>query len=388
MRVALIAIDGQPRLADEQGPVLVGGRALALRQLDFALAAGAERIIGLGHGATAEAVALRLASEAAGVRFQVASGVEGLLGTVGTADDLLVFMPGLLPEARDALAALEQGFGVLTLPESVIAQGFERIDRERAWAGAARVPGNLIERLSDLASDVAIPSVLMRLALQTRVPEQPLDPAAVAAGGWVLVDAGDSTDEAAYELTWLKRNMPVPPDHSLSGRLAMAALRSAARPILRSRRTPMLWTYGAVLLLLAAVGLAALGPATWSFALLTAAVVLGAFGEGAVRLRAAPFGAVSGQGWFALATDAALVAVIALGIAGGLVHRLFPALVLLAVFYLPGRFPASVRWAEDRLTLALALLLAAMAGYLGSAVAVLALIGLALHLDRTRLTQN
>lgn len=388
MRVALIAIDGQPHLADEQGPVLVGGRALALRQLDFALAAGAERIIGLGHGATPEAVALRLASEAAGARFQVASGVEGLLGTVGTADDLLVFMPGLLPEARDALVALDQGFGVLTLPESVIAQGFERIDRERAWAGAARVPGNLIERLSDLASDVAIPSVLMRLALQTRVPERPLDPAAVAAGGWVLVDADNGTDEAAYELAWLKRNLPVAPAQSLSGRLAAAALRSAARPILRSRRNAMLWTYGALVLLIAAVGLAALGPATWSFALLSVAVVLGAFGEGVVRLRAAPFGAVRAHGWFTLATDAAFVASITLGIPGALVHRLFPALVLLAVFYLPARLPAAVRWAEDRLVLALALLLAGAVGYLGVAVAVLALIGLALHLDRTRLTRN
>lgn len=385
MRVALIAIDGQPRAAGSDAALQVAGRALALRQLDFALAAGAQRVIGLGHAATNEAVALRLATEAAGAKFHVASEAHALLGTVGTADELLVLTPGLLPEAQSALAALGAGAGVLTLPETAIAQGFERIDRDRAWAGVAQMPGNLIERLADLPADIAIPEALMRLALQARVPERRLDAALLADGTWALLVAEDGAIEGA----WLKRNLPPVPPARPSLAFAGAFLRQLALPVLR-RPPALAWAGGVTLALLALAFGAAVGrfPAL-SFLLLAAGVTAAAFTHGAAQLRAAPCAlAEEGQprmlGWLA---DAALLMCSALAVTGTLPHRLFPAAVLLLALHVPLPLPQPVRWLDDRLSIALLLACGALVGRVEGALMLLAMIVLALRIGHSRITR-
>ena len=163
MRAALISMTGQPSGA-------LAGKTLARRQLDFALAAGCESVIALGDGASAQAIALRHATEAAGARFQAIRDSHGVLGVVRAADELLALAPGLLPEAGGALAALDKGAALLVLPAGPgVAAGFERIDLERAWAGAVVVSGAQVERLSALPADSAPASALMRIALQARV---------------------------------------------------------------------------------------------------------------------------------------------------------------------------------------------------------------------------
>ena len=385
MRVALIAIDGQPRAAASDGPLRVAGRTLALRQLDFALAAGAQRVIGLGHAATAEAVELRLAAEGAGAKFQVASGAHALLGTVGTADDLLVLVPGLLPEAEQALDLLESGHGVLTLPEGAVAQGFERIDRERAWAGVARVPGNLIERLADLPTDVSIPETLMRIALQGRVAERRLESALVADGQWALLAAEDHAVEGA----WLKRNLPVPPSARPAAAFAGAFLRSLALPVLRNARA-VTWAAAATIGALAlAFGAAVAGVPVLAFLLLAVAATIGAFADAAARLRAAPY-ATADEGLPRLLGglgDAALLLCATLAMAGTVPQRLFAAAVLVLALHLPLALPHPVRWLDDRLSVALLLLCGALVGQAQGALMVLALTLLALRIAHSRLTR-
>ena len=61
MRAALISIAGQPRAGDGAA-LAIAGKTAARRQLDFALAAGCERILAVGDGAGAEAIALRHAA--------------------------------------------------------------------------------------------------------------------------------------------------------------------------------------------------------------------------------------------------------------------------------------------------------------------------------------
>src|SRR5690606_41211862 len=62
-----------------------------------------------------------------------------LLGAVRADDELLALAPGLLPEAADALEGLGKRKGVLVLPAGPgVAAGFERLDLNRAWAGALR----------------------------------------------------------------------------------------------------------------------------------------------------------------------------------------------------------------------------------------------------------
>jgi hypothetical protein len=162
VRAALISIAGTP--------ISLAGKSLGRRQLDFALAAGCERVIVLGDGASAEAIALRHAAEARGARFHGVGDTHGLLGAVPAGDELLVLAPTLLPEDLAALEALARGTGVLVVPAAPgVAAGFERIDLERAWAGALVLPGRLVERLSDLAPDSEATAALLRIALQARV---------------------------------------------------------------------------------------------------------------------------------------------------------------------------------------------------------------------------
>jgi hypothetical protein len=164
--------------------LLIAGKSLARRQLDFALAAGCERVIALGNGASPEAIALRHASEARGARFVSIGDAHGLLGAVPAGDELLVLAPGLLPEDRRALDALERGTAILVLPAGPgVAAGFERIDLERAWGGALVLSGRLVERLSDLPPDSEATAALLRIALQARVAEKRLQRAATSQPG-------------------------------------------------------------------------------------------------------------------------------------------------------------------------------------------------------------
>lgn len=385
MRVALIAIEGQPCATGSDAPLQVAGRTLALRQLDFALAAGAQRVIGLGHAASRATVELRLATEAAGAKFQVASEAHALLGTVGTADDLLVLAPGLLPEAEPALSALETGHGVLTFPEAAVAQGFERIDRDRAWAGVARVPGNLIERLADLPGDIAIPEALMRLALQARIPERRLDAALLADGAWALLAAEDGAIEGA----WLKRNLPPVPPASPAAGFAGAFLRPLALPVLRKPRA-LAWAGGTTLGLLAlALGTAVSGFPGLSFLLLAAGATAAAFTNGAAHLRAAPYAAADDglPRMLAWLGDLALLICAALSVSGALSHRIFPAAVLLLALHLPLALPQPLRWLDDRLAVALILACGALVGGAEIVLMAMALLLLALRIGHSRITR-
>ena len=173
MRAALISIEGQPHDAESGAVVALAGKSLARRQLDFALAAGAEQVIVLGGPAAPEAVELRHAAESAGAKILSIADGYGLLGAVRAADHLLVLAPGVLPEAPIALEMLGKGSSLLVLPAAQgVAAGFERIDLERAWAGAMVVQGGLVERLAELPRDIDPAPSLLRIALQAKVAER------------------------------------------------------------------------------------------------------------------------------------------------------------------------------------------------------------------------
>jgi hypothetical protein len=135
--VALISIAGQPREAGRDAPFAVAGKTLAQRQLDFVLAAGSERVIALGDGASAEAIALRHAAEGAGARFDVhPRTATACSARVGASDELLVARAGVLarvPRRSGNARKGQQGAGAAC--GAGVAAGFERIDLERAWAG-------------------------------------------------------------------------------------------------------------------------------------------------------------------------------------------------------------------------------------------------------------
>lgn len=389
MRVALISIAGQPRDPLTDGPATLAGKSLALRQLDFALAAGCERIVVLGDGAAPEAIALRHAAEATGAKFQALRDGHGLLGTIRAADDLLVLAPGLLPEAEAALTLLAKGHAVLVLPAGPgVAAGFERIDLERAWAGALIVPGGLVERLAELPPESAPAAALLRIALQVRVPDRWLSEEILTEGSWSM--PGATASFASIEARWLKRNLPPAASPAPGRKLALSVLQAIGTRLLASHRTVPGIVGGIAFLLGGSVALAVYGWPFLAFLGVAAGAFLSDLFGGFARLRDAPFVRRRGR-WNPSAlipwlVDAGLTTCGVLAIDGAWAHRLFPPLVLLGVLHAlkPAQWAGLTALPGDRAVLALLLGVAAMFGLAEPAIMLVSLALLVLYAAKSR----
>src|SRR5690606_24836361 len=119
-----------------------------------ALACGCEVVLALGDTRSRDGALLVQAAHARGAVVRPLGDAHDLLGLLNTTDELLVLAAGVVPESPHAVKTLSAAPGLLVLPaETAIPAGFERIDRDLAWAGAATIPGSLVERLRELPPD-------------------------------------------------------------------------------------------------------------------------------------------------------------------------------------------------------------------------------------------
>jgi len=378
VRAALISIDGQPRDGESAATICLAGKSLVQRQIDFALAAGAERVILLAEGNCPEEIAVRRQAERAGVKLQTIGSARGLLGVLRATDELLVLAPGLLAEAAEAVDLLGKGNSVLVLPAAQgVAAGFERIDLNRAWAGALVVPGALVERLAELPPDIETAAALLRIALQATVPERRLPDSLLAAGSWTMFAPTD--DIAAAEKAWLERHATSVTRDRPTPWLASLVLQRAAFSLLERDRSFALLLVASVVLLCAAVGFTALEFASVGFALLAVGALAAEIAAGFARLAAIP--ALSGRG---LALPSSLMPVLVeatLALCGMLaidqdwLHRLFPPLVLFGLLRAlkPLRWHGLAGLAGDPVVLALSLAVASAFGWAEPAIMVFAM---------------
>lgn len=388
MRVALISMvertSGEPG-ALARASLPFGGRTIAERQLDFALAWGAERIVCLAAGLDPKVMELQHAAERGGARFNLISGARAMLGLVAAEDELLVLADGLLPLSRRALEMLEPGRTVLLLEaEAGVAAGFERVDLNHAWAGALAVPGALVERLGALPPDIEPVSALLRIALQARVSERLLPEAVLDSGSWSL--ASEARQMAQREASWLGAQLPrvsalAPGSWLVRGAVA----HMGAKLLRRGTRPALLGIAGAVF---AAGGVVAAWQDWPALGLLLAGVGW-LLGEAAVGLRVIARAGVQRKEevrwpWTALgwAFDAALVAIVALTSGELPAQALFPPLVLLGLLRIAPRLVKGGLAATlaDRALLTVVLAIAAAAGGPVGAVQALAIILLVLLL--------
>ena len=382
MRIALIATDDAGYDLD-RAPARLGGRALSLHQLDFALGLGCTKVLCLGHGAAPEAIALRHAAEAAGAQFQVLRGSRDLPAAVRGEDELLVFARGLLPDSIKAYEALRKGPAILSLPvQPGAGAGFELLDLTTAWGGAMAIPGRLADRLDLLPDDAEPIAGLLRIARQAGVPERSLPETELAEGRWGLLRNGEQA--AAAEPGWLRRRLPPGSPWRPSAWLARMLLRRFGAGATGSRRAGPLARTGAVLAIFGAGALAWFGIPVGAFALLALAAVAIELADGMARLARPSF---AGEGkpskvsaGLRLLLDAALVAVGTLAIPGALHRRVFLALLPVALLHVA--LPQATRsWRElfnDRALIALALAAAvgldgAEKGFMALALVLLAL---------------
>lgn len=360
MRVALISIGNQngpsPRIA---------GKALCLRQVDFALAAGCDRIVVLGDGASPDAILTRHAVEGAGARFGTVTDGHALLGTVSTSDEVLVLARQLLPESDLTLTLLDRD-GIVVLPAGQgVAAGFERIDADWVWAGAMVLPGALVERLAELPAETDTAAALLRIALQSRLAYRPLSARAVADGAWSLVTR-DRLEEV--EELWLTRNLPAQP----AG--ATLSARISGRIFQRFGLQLASWKYGraigpvGALLALGGVGLAMIGLAAPGLLMIALGSLVVVLGDSQRLLSFAPYAVPQApratREWPHWLIDAALLATAWFASDAPWPVRLFPMLVLLLVLHRfePHYQPGWRAIAGDRFLLGIVLAVGALVG--------------------------
>lgn len=353
MRVALLSALGDKFGEPGAGLLPFAGRSVLALQIDAALALGCERIVCLAESAGPGIAALQRQAEDASARFHAIAAHRVLSGMVSSNDELVVLAPGLLADRSWLVERFADRQGVAVLPiESGLEHGFERIDRDRAWAGALVVRGDAVEALAALPPDGDPVAGLLRIALQRGVRAIPVPEAALDDGRWSLVRGAEQA--MRLETRWLSRHIPAPG----LGRPGEAIGYAAARFLSTRFRTAL------VPFALIGSGLAlALGGAAagWSGRLVAGLLALAA---GAVcsstGYHALRFARAGQAGRFlriwpragAAALDIAL-----LGLAAGMRdtdgwHGVYAALVVIAAVRLAGE-PEAPRWARpfaDRAT--------------------------------------
>lgn len=386
MRVAILSahIATGETGAPVRGLLTIAGRSVAALQLELALRLGCERVVCLADGLNEGILPLLHRTEGAGASFHALSGARALSGLVKAQDDLFVFSEGVVPDPPLVGELLGERSGIVALPaEAGVEAGFERIDRDHAWAGVARLPGSGVERLAEMPIDVDIVSALLRVGLQSGVRLVPLARSHLANRNWVYLR--DEAQARAFEAAWLQQRVTpasfAAPALALADRAAMAL----APRVLARRSRALLPLAGGVV----SLG-GALAAAWWKMP----ALAFGATALGAFLLRmTGTLGALARDerqaGWFrrmargapGVAVDAAILALAGLAApAQGLAGWLFAATAMLLAVRLVERSgtDAIASAASDRTVLAALLALAAAAGQILPAIQLLALSALVL----------
>jgi hypothetical protein len=274
--------------------------------------------------------------------------------------------------------------GVAVLPaEGAVEQGFERIDRERAWAGVLATRGDAVEALGVLPPDADPIAGLLRVALQrgataVAVPDKWLDQSR-----WALIATPAAAEQ--YQAGWYLRHVPAPafdrPGAAVAHRLAQ---RIVARVNNAARAATGLIAGGAIGALGSAVA-GYLGYTVAAMAGLAAASALLATGSALGRLARA--GSREGsRAWPPHARRALLdLSLVAIAASPSVFEgwtAAFAALVLVATIRIAREpfAPFALRWLSDRTVVFVLLTVAAVAGGFIPALALLALFGLVLHL--------
>ncbi|MCB2089176.1 MAG: hypothetical protein KDD98_10185 [Sphingomonadaceae bacterium] len=353
-----------------------GAHNLARHQLEQALDFGCEKIVALCHGMSPDILALQHAAEAAGARFHAITGARPLSGLVSAADEVLVLADGLLADG-DALAGLlGERPGVTVLPAAkAVPAGFERIDGERAWAGAMLLRGSMVERLADLPPDSDPASALLRIGLQAGTRMVPLPDIEDSSSDWILVREPAQL-ETASERAMLSRLRPTgwfAPFRALADRFA-----GKTYSVLFSKGISAT-AMGAGGLFLAFISLLAgwFGGAGAGFAILALASITMMIAQALERLEAQD----SGVTQMSLLADLAILALPVLPWPPTVWQEpLFAGIMVLGWLHLAALAPDK-RWATaagDRAALCILLASAGFAGFLLPAMQIIAILAAAL----------
>lgn len=214
MRTALLA--ASKRISDGQlrARLRLGGRSILGAQIDLVRSLGCHRIICLCNQYEDDILSVQHEVEAGGGEFHAVRSNMRLASLVHADDELVVLNDGLIADG-DAVAQLagmamddatngdhHPGHDrdtsetrlskvIATIPAAhglceEFPHDFERIDRDRRWAGFAIIRAAHLQHLADLPPDGDAMSLLLRLALQARVECRSVSNPVLDDGRWTI----------------------------------------------------------------------------------------------------------------------------------------------------------------------------------------------------------
>lgn len=279
LRTALLSALKQSDTGELRAGMMLGGRSVLEWQGQLMLGLGCERIICLSHSPGPAVLSLQRRVESHGLEFHAIRSNLQFVSLMRADDELVMLLDGLLadPGAVRAFAGdgdrIENGIATFPATHSLVDRwpdDFERIDRDRHWAGFAILRASHVHKLADLPPDGVAMSLLLRLSLQARTQCRNIDGIASEDGCWMLASDSDALNRR--ERTLIDNATNVPP-WTGPGRALAATLvrRIAPRWLGHGIKVSSAIAGG---LLLAGVVFAGLG---WGAAGLAAAAI-GAFG--------------------------------------------------------------------------------------------------------------
>ncbi|MEP3420777.1 MAG: hypothetical protein ABJN35_03520 [Erythrobacter sp.] len=206
MRTALLAATKRMPSGALRADAMLAGRSVLAWQIDAATAMGCERFVCFCDAPTDTLLSLQKLVEENGGEFHAIRNNLQLVSLVRADDVLVMFADGLLAdraaaeefcisENSDPNDPIEINLrkGIATLPAGhalveVNPEDFERIDRDRHWAGISVMRAGQVHQLADLPPDGDAMSMLLRLALQARVECRPMAETGLTSGRWIVVD--------------------------------------------------------------------------------------------------------------------------------------------------------------------------------------------------------
>lgn len=267
-----LAESGQPRAF-----LRVGGRSVLEWQIGLARRLGCKRILCLCNPEQPEILRLQKDVEAQGAEFHAVRSPAQVAALVRDEDCLVAMADGLLVDLplAESILVSDQGLkpAVYTFPAddpaaAAHASVFERLDPERLWAGLLVADGRIARELEHWPVDSNVPSLLTRIALQTRCKTIAAPADALQDGRWLLVD---EPEIAAKHESKLVRQM-APPNQWQAPGLSIANLVARAVAGRGSGIGPRLILVAGLTMLLVAIALAYVGLPT--FGVFVAALAL------------------------------------------------------------------------------------------------------------------
>jgi hypothetical protein len=173
--VALTALISAYQESEEPGGRLrallpLAGRTLIERQAKLASLAGARRILVLVERVSPELLAAIDRLRHSGIPVALARSAAEAADQVDPGDPLLLVADGFIgdeSQLRRLVAAAPPA--LLTVPDSLVDDRFERIDAESRWAGLALIDGALLADTANMLHDWDPQSTLLRRAVQSGV---------------------------------------------------------------------------------------------------------------------------------------------------------------------------------------------------------------------------